>query len=203
MTIALDAALVVASFFIGAIPFGVVVSRLFFRRDLRRAGSGNIGAANALRTLGKRGAIAVLILDALKGALPALAGEALGGPVLAAAAAFAAVAGHCFSPFLGFRGGKGVATNFGAICALGLPAGAAFAAIWIAVVLLTGYSSAGSLLASLAMIGVLWPLAGPAGSAYGLASALLIVVMHRENIARLRAGTESKLPLFGRGRTRT
>ena len=76
---------------------------------------------------------------------------------------------------------------------------AAFGAICAAVVLLTGYSSAASLLASLAMIGILWPLAGPARSAYGLASALLIVVMHRENIARLRAGTENKLPLFGRG----
>jgi glycerol-3-phosphate acyltransferase PlsY len=193
------AALVVAAFLIGSIPFGVVVSRAFFRRDLRAEGSGNIGAANALRTLGKRGAVAVLVLDALKGALPAIAGAAFGGPELAATAAFAAVAGHCFSPFLGFRGGKGVATNFGAICALSWPAGAAFALVWVAVVLLTGYSSAASLVASAAMIVALWPGTGPAGMLYGLASTLLIVVMHRENIARLRAGRESVLPLFGRG----
>ncbi len=132
MTIALDAALVVASFFVGAIPFGLVVSRLFFRRDLRAEGSGNIGAANALRTLGKGGAIAVLVLDALKGALPVIAGRVLGGETLALTAAFAAILGHCFSPFLNFRGGKGVATNLGAVLALAWPAGGIFAVIWLA-----------------------------------------------------------------------
>ena len=196
MTIAADAALVAASFFIGAIPFGVVVSRLFFRRDLRNEGSGNIGAANALRTLGKGGAIAVLILDALKGALPVVAGRALDGTTLAAVAAFAAIAGHCFSPFLNFRGGKGVATSFGAVIAFAWPAGIIFAFIWLAVVAATGYSSAGSLLASVAMAPALWVLAGAAGGVYGIASAVLIVFMHRANIARLRAGTESVLPLF-------
>jgi glycerol-3-phosphate acyltransferase PlsY len=198
VTIALDAALVVASFFIGAIPFGVVVSRLFFRRDLRAEGSGNIGAANALRTLGKGGAIAVLVLDALKGALPVIAGRALDGTTLAVIAALAAIAGHCFSPFLNFRGGKGVATNLGAIIALAWPAGAIFGVIWLAVVAATGYSSAGSLLASIAMAPVLWYLGGTATGIYGLASALLIIFMHRANIARLRAGSESVLPLFGR-----
>jgi acyl phosphate:glycerol-3-phosphate acyltransferase len=196
VTIVTDAALVVASFFLGAIPFGIIVSRLFFQRDLRQEGSGNIGAANALRSLGKGGAIAVLIFDALKGALPVIAGRALDGPPLATVAAFAAIAGHCFSPFLGFRGGKGVATNLGAVIALAWPAGAIFGAIWLAVVIATGYSSAGSLLASIAMIPALWLLAGPAGGIYGLASALLIVFMHRANIARLLAGTESVLPLF-------
>jgi acyl phosphate:glycerol-3-phosphate acyltransferase len=196
VTIALDAALVVASFFLGAIPFGIVVSRLFFRRDLRAEGSGNIGAANALRALGKRGAVAVLILDALKGALPVIAGRALDGEVLAAVAAFAAIAGHCFSPFLHFRGGKGVATNFGAVIAMAWPAGGIFAVIWLAVVAASGYSSAGSMLASVAMAPGLWYFTGSAGGIYGLASALLIVFMHRGNIARLRAGTESVLPLF-------
>ncbi len=196
MNVAADAGLVVVAFFISAIPFGLVVSRLFFRRDLRTEGSGNIGAANALRSLGKGGAVAVLLLDALKGALPVVAGRARGGDALAATAAFAAILGHCFSPFLGFRGGKGVATNFGAAIALAWPAGAVFAAIWLGVVALTGYSSAGSLSASLAMIPALWLLAGPAAGIYGLAAALLIVFMHRGNIARLRAGTESTLPLF-------
>jgi glycerol-3-phosphate acyltransferase PlsY len=193
-----DAVLVVASFFLGAIPFGLVISRLFFHRDIRSEGSGNIGAANALRTLGKGGAIAVLVLDALKGALPVIAGRALAGPDLAAIAAFAAIAGHCFSPFLNFRGGKGVATNLGAVLALAWPAGGIFAAIWLAVVLACGYSSAGSLLASLAMIPALWLLAGPAAGIYAAVTAALIVYMHRANIARLRAGTESVLPLFRR-----
>jgi glycerol-3-phosphate acyltransferase PlsY len=191
-----DALLVVASFFLGAIPFGIVVSRLFFRRDLRDQGSGNIGAANALRALGKRGAIAVLVLDALKGALPVVAGRAFDGPALAAVAAFAAIAGHCFSPFLNFRGGKGVATNFGAIIALAWPAGGVFALIWLAVVAATGYASAGSMLASAAMAPALWLIAGPTAGVYGFAAALLIVFMHRGNIARLRAGSESVLPLF-------
>lgn len=196
MTVVTGAALVVASFFIGAIPFGLVVSWLFFRRDLRTEGSGNIGAANALRSLGKGGAIAVLVLDALKGALPVVAGRWLGSEELALTAAFAAILGHCFSPFLNFRGGKGVATNLGAVLAIAWPAGAGFAAIWLAVVLLTGFSSAGSMLASIAMAPALWFLTGTPGGIYGLGSAALIVFMHRGNIARLREGTESVLPLF-------
>jgi glycerol-3-phosphate acyltransferase PlsY len=196
LTVLADVGLVIASFFLGAIPFGIVVSRLFFRRDLRNEGSGNIGAANALRSLGKGGAIAVLVLDGLKGALPVIAGRALDGEVLAATAAFAAIAGHCFSPFLNFRGGKGVATFFGAVIALAWPAGGVFAALWLAVVLATGYSSAGSLLATIAMVPALWLWAGPTAATYALAAAVLIIYMHRGNIARLRAGTESVLPLF-------
>lgn len=196
MTVLTAAALVVASFFLGAIPFGIVVSRLFFGRDLRDEGSGNIGAANALRALGKGGAAAVLILDGLKGAAPVIAGRALDGSTLAAIAAFAAIAGHCFSPFLNFRGGKGVATNFGAVIALAWPAGGIFAAIWLAIVVATGYSSAGSILASIAMAPALWALGGSTAGIYGAASALLIAFMHRANIARLLAGTESVLPLF-------
>jgi glycerol-3-phosphate acyltransferase PlsY len=191
-----DAALVGASFFLGAIPFGIVVSRVFFKRDLRAEGSGNIGAANALRSLGKAGAIAVLILDGLKGAVPVIAGRAVDGPTLAVIAALAAIAGHCFSPFLNFRGGKGVATNFGAVIALAWPAGGIFALLWLAVVAATGYSSAGSMLASVAMAPTLWALGGPTAGIYGAASALLIVFMHRANIGRLLAGTESVLPLF-------
>ncbi len=189
---------VVAAFFVGAIPFGLIVSRVFFRRDLRSLGSGNIGAANALRTLGRGGALAVLLLDAGKGAVAVLLGRALGGEPLASAAALAAVAGHCFSPFLHFRGGKGVAASLGAVIALWWPAGFAFAVVWLAVVLATGFSSAGSMLASIAVTPVLWFGSGIAGAIYGTVAALLIVVMHRANIARLRDGTERVLPLFGR-----
>ncbi len=198
MTLLGDAALVVASFFVGAIPFGLVVSKLFFKRDIRAEGSGNIGAANALRTLGKGGAIAVLILDGLKGALPVIAGRAYEGTTLAAIAAFAAILGHCFSPFLNFRGGKGVATNFGAVIAFAWPAGGIFAIVWLAAVLATGWSSLGSMLACISMAPALWILIGPAGGIYGIVSAIVIIVLHRANIARLRSGTESVLPLFGR-----
>ena len=116
---AVAALAIVGGFWVGAIPFGVLVGHLFFRRDIRTEGSGNIGAANALRILGKKGAALVLILDALKGMLPVVAVTLSGGtPAIAALAGGAAVLGHCFSPFLKGRGGKGVATSYGAIWAL-------------------------------------------------------------------------------------
>ena len=201
MTLALDALAVVVAYLVGAIPFGVLVSRAFYGTDIRSAGSGNIGAANALRTLGRRGAVAVLALDTLKGFAPTLAAAALGGPVVAALAAMAAVVGHCFSPFLGFRGGKGVATYFGALFALWWPAGIAFAAIWLAAVAATGFSSVGSMLAAVAMGAVLWLGLGWTGVVYGLVSALFIIVRHRENLERLRAGTENRLSLLKANRT--
>jgi glycerol-3-phosphate acyltransferase PlsY len=191
---------VIASFFVGAIPFGVLVSRAFYATDLRTSGSGNIGAANALRTLGKRGAVAVLVLDALKGFAPTLAAGALGGPLLATLVAFVAVVGHCWSPFLGFKGGKGVATLLGTVIALWWPAGLAFALVWIATVLGCGYASVGSMTGSLAMAAVLWFGLGRVGLVYGLVSALVIIYRHRENLDRLRHGTENRFSLLKAGR---
>jgi acyl phosphate:glycerol-3-phosphate acyltransferase len=189
-------AAVVVAFFAGAIPFGVLVSRAFYGTDIRSSGSGNIGAANALRTLGRRGALAVLALDALKGLAPVLAFKALGGTTPAVLAALAAVVGHCWSPFLGFKGGKGVATLLGAAIGLWWPSGAAFGLVWIAAVLVCGYASVGSMLAALAMAPVLWFGIGWMGFAYGLVSALIIVYRHRENLERLRRGTENRLSLL-------
>jgi acyl phosphate:glycerol-3-phosphate acyltransferase len=186
------------AFFVGAIPFGVLVSRAFYGTDLRRSGSGNIGAANALRTLGKRGAVSVLALDALKGYAPVLAAAALGGAVPATFAALGAVIGHCWSPFLGFKGGKGVATLLGTVIALWWPSGIAFAIVWLAAVLACGYASVGSMLAALAMAPVLWFGLGPLGFAYGLLAALVIVVRHGENLDRLRHGTENRFSLLKR-----
>jgi acyl phosphate:glycerol-3-phosphate acyltransferase len=196
MSVALTAAAFVVAFFIGAIPFGVLVSRAFYGTDIRRSGSGNIGAANALRTLGKRGAAAVLALDALKGYAPVLAAAALGGPVPATFAALGAVIGHCWSPFLGFKGGKGVATLLGSVIALWWPSGIAFAIVWLAAVLACGYASVGSMLAAIAMAPVLWFGLGPLGLAYGLLGALVIVVRHGENLDRLRRGTENRFSLL-------
>jgi glycerol-3-phosphate acyltransferase PlsY len=201
VNVGIDVGVAVVAFFVGAIPFGVLVSRGFYGTDLRNEGSGNIGAANALRTLGRRGAIAVLALDALKGFAPTLAAYALGGPIAAAIAALAAVVGHSYSPFLGFHGGKGVATYFGALFALWWPAGLAFAAIWVAVVLTTGFSSVGSMLGAVAMSAVLWLGLGWTGVVYGLVSALFIIVRHRENLERLRRGTENRLSLLKANRT--
>jgi glycerol-3-phosphate acyltransferase PlsY len=189
---------VVVAFAVGAIPFGVLVSRAFYGTDIRKSGSGNIGAANALRTLGKRGAIAVLALDALKGFAPTLAAGALGGPVPAALAALASVVGHCWSPFLGFKGGKGVATFLGAVIALWWPAGIAFAIVWIAVMVACSYASVASMLASLAMAPVLWFGIGRIGLVYGVVAALVIVYRHRENLDRLAHGTENRLNVLKR-----
>lgn len=186
----------VAGFLIGAIPFGVIVGRLFFHRDIRAEGSGNIGAANALRTLGKFGAAAVLVLDALKGAIPVLAVTLSGGsPATAAVAGGAAVLGHCFSPFLKGRGGKGVATSYGVIWALAWPAAVAFTLVWIATIIAVGYASVASILASAVMPFALWFMIGRTGLIYGIVSTLFIIYKHRENIARLRAGTENPLSL--------
>jgi glycerol-3-phosphate acyltransferase PlsY len=192
----LSVAAVVVAFFVGAIPFGVLVSRAFYKTDIRNSGSGNIGAANALRTLGKRGAIAVLALDALKGFAPTLAAGMLGGALPATLAAVASVVGHCWSPFLGGKGGKGVATFFGALFALWWPAGLAFMLVWIAVVIAFGFASVASMLASAAMGFVLWYGLGREGLVCGIVSALFVIYRHRENLERLRHGTENRLSLL-------
>jgi len=195
----LSAATVVVAFFVGAIPFGVLVSRAFYKTDIRKSGSGNIGAANALRTLGKRGAVAVLVLDALKGFAPTLAAGLLGGPGPAALAAVASMVGHCWSPFLGGKGGKGVATFFGAVFALWWPAGLAFMLVWIAVMIACGFASLASMLATASMAFVLWFGLGREGLVCGIASALFVIYRHRENLERLRNGTENRLSLLKAG----
>jgi acyl phosphate:glycerol-3-phosphate acyltransferase len=190
------AAIVVAAFLAGSIPFGVIVGRVFFQVDLRAQGSGNIGAANALRTLGKAPAFVVLLLDALKGGVPTAVAAGYGGevqPWLGPLAGAAAILGHVYSPWLHWRGGKGVATHLGVLAALAWPAALAFGAVWLAAVLLTGFSSVGSLAGTFLAPFVLWVLAGPAAAGYGAFAALLIAYTHRENIARLRAGTENPL----------
>jgi glycerol-3-phosphate acyltransferase PlsY len=194
--VAITVAAAVAAFFVGAIPFGVLVSRAFYKTDIRKSGSGNIGAANALRTLGKRGAIAVLALDALKGFVPALAAFAIGGVLAATVAAVASVVGHCWSPFLGGKGGKGVATFFGALFALWWPAGLAFMLVWVAVMIACSFASLASMLASAAMAFVLWYGLGREGLVCGIVSALIVIYRHRENLVRLRHGTENRLSLL-------
>ncbi len=148
----------IAAFSIGSIPFGYVIGRVFYRTDIRLQGSGNIGAMNALRTMGKTGAVAVLLLDALKGFIPVFltlwwfkeggAGHLdmdfdsnfpPGAQILASLIATAAVLGHCFSPWLRFRGGKGVATFFGALFGLCWPAGVVAVLGWIAGAAVTRY----------------------------------------------------------------
>lgn len=188
----------IGSFLIGSIPFGYLIGRFFYRTDIRKSGSGNIGAMNALRTLGKGGAVSVLVLDALKGAIPVLiALHVLHSDVLAAIAATFSVLGHCFSPWLGWRGGKGVATSLGAIFALSWPAGLAVVIGWvIGALVLTRYSSVGSMLANIvAPFALFYFTRSWAEAAYGVFAALFIMWTHRENIGRLRTGTENRISL--------
>ena len=194
MTLALFA---IASFLIGSIPFGYVIGVLFFKTDIRKAGSGNIGAMNAMRTIGKGGAVAVLLLDALKGFFPPHAAAHIDLlPSGVAIVAACAVLGHCFSPWMGWKGGKGVATSFGAIFALCWPAGLVAIGGWIAGALATRYSSVGSMLGSALAAAALWYFTrNPWLTGYGVFAAAFIVYTHRENIARLLAGRENPIKL--------
>jgi glycerol-3-phosphate acyltransferase PlsY len=186
---------IASGFAIGSIPFGVIVAGVFYRTDIRAAGSGNIGAANALRTLGAAGGAAVLLLDALKGLAPTMLALRL-GPTIGVACASSAILGHCFSPWLRFRGGKGVATALGTLIALSWAAAIASVVVWVATVRLTRYSSVASLAACAVSPISLWFLTGNVSETlYGAAATLFIVWTHRENIARLRAGSEHTLNL--------
>lgn len=201
----------IGAFLIGSIPFGYIIGRLFYHTDIRAAGSGNIGAMNALRTLGRTGAVVVLLLDALKGFVPVLwalrffyghldlEGFPPSEQIMGSLVATGAVLGHCFSPWLRFKGGKGVATSFGAVFALCWPAGLVAVGGWIAGATLTRYSSVGSLLGSVLTPFVIWLLTGSLPeTAYGVFAAVLIIFTHRENIARLRSGTEGPIRLLKR-----
>jgi glycerol-3-phosphate acyltransferase PlsY len=199
VTVALWAVAILIAYGIGSIPFGYIIGKTAFDTDIRREGSGNIGAMNALRTLGKRGAAAVLALDALKGFVPAFIAVRFGMPGLAAWLGAAAVLGHCFSPWLGWRGGKGVATSFGAIFAFSWIAGVLTAAAWIAGAGTTRYSSVGSMLGSVLSPVFVWFATHSAAETVSAALvALLVLYSHRENISRLRAGTERAI---GAGRS--
>lgn len=208
---AISIAAFLGAFLIGSIPFGYIIGKLFYGTDIRTAGSGNIGAMNALRTMGRTGALIVLLLDALKGFVPTLWALVffrdrldIGGwpptaQIIAAVVAAGAVLGHCFSPWLRFKGGKGVATSFGAIFAMSWPAGLVAVGGWLAGATLTRYSSIGSMLGSVLAPFAIWFFTRSLPEAiYGVFSALLILVTHRENIRRLRAGTEGPIRLSRR-----
>jgi acyl phosphate:glycerol-3-phosphate acyltransferase len=190
----------IVAFLIGSIPWGVIISRAFYRTDIRQSGSGNIGAMNALRTLGKTGAVAVLLLDAGKGLIPTTVVIALFHDLhLAAVVATCAVLGHCFSPWLAFKGGKGVAAAFGATFGLSWPAGLCSVAGWLAGALTTTYSSVGSMLGNIVTPFALWYFTRDWWvTAYGVFAAILILYTHRENIARIREGRESGISFLQR-----
>ncbi len=179
-------------YLLGAIPFGLLLTKAI-GIDIRQVGSGNIGSTNVLRTGNKGLAAATLLLDAGKGVAAVAIGRYLGGEMAGIVAGTAAFIGHCFPIWLKFRGGKGVATILGVTLAAAPLAGAAALAVWLGGALLTRYSSVGGMLAALACAGAAWWLAGPAWGAHLAGMAALLIFMHRDNIARLRAGTESKI----------
>ncbi|KPQ14741.1 MAG: acyl-phosphate glycerol 3-phosphate acyltransferase PlsY [Rhodobacteraceae bacterium HLUCCO18] len=183
----------VAAYLLGSVPFGLVMARLFGLGDLRKIGSGNIGATNVLRTGNRPAAALTLILDAGKGGIAVLIARALFAEDAAQVAGFAAFFGHCFPVFLGFRGGKGVATFLGTLLALFWPAGLAACLTWLVVAGVSRYSSLSALVA--AVLSPLWAymLGRPEAVVLCILLAALIVLRHRDNIRRLRDGTESRI----------
>jgi glycerol-3-phosphate acyltransferase PlsY len=179
----------------GSIPFGVILTRLSGGPDLRSIGSGNIGATNVLRTGNKKLAALTLLGDMLKGTAAVLVGlHLLGGPQAALAAGLAAFLGHLFPVWVGFKGGKGVATYLGILIGLAWPVALAFAAIWLSVAKLSKYSSLSALVASLLTPVILWFGTGNAQAALLMAVlAAMLWFMHRTNIARLLSGSEGKI----------
>lgn len=192
----------IMAYLLGSVPFGLFLTRFFGAGDLRKIGSGNIGATNVLRTGRKGLAAATLLLDGLKGVLAVLLARKLcpeGVAMAVAVAGLLAVIGHCFPVWLRFRGGKGVASGLGVILAMCWPAGLACCVIWLAVARLTRISSAGALAAFIAAP-VLMPLLSrnPVFSPVPIAMALitlLIILRHRDNIARIIAGRESQIQI--------
>lgn len=194
MTIAVDALLVLAGYLVGSIPTGYWLVRLARGQDIRERGSGNIGASNVWRTYGRRLGVPVALLDVAKGFAPALVALLAGGEWAGVLAGTAAMAGHARPVYLGFRkGGKMVATAGGVTFALAPVAAACCLALWIAVFLATRYASVASLATATALpflffgLGEPWPTVG-----FAALATVAVWVMHRHNLRRLLAGTESR-----------
>ncbi len=183
----------VLGYLLGSVPFGIVITRALGLGDLRKIGSGNIGATNVLRTGHKGAALATLLLDSGKGAIAVLLARWLGGETAAVMAGAGALLGHCFPVWLGFRGGKGVATFLGTLIALYWPLGLAACAIWLLVALVTRISSLSALVAvgTSPLVALLMGKGQIAAAALFMAA--LIFWRHKENISRLLAGTEPKI----------
>lgn len=188
-------------YFVGAVPIGLIVGKLTRGIDIRKFGSGNIGATNVYRTLGAGPAAIVMIGDTLKGLIAVLVcKELVGVPWVVVTGAFLSIVGHNFSVFLGFRGGKGVATSLGMIIGFDAPiAGIAFG-IWVLLVGITRYVSIASPLAAISVPVMMYfspaIFGKPVPDIYQVVSviaALLIVVKHKSNYVRLKNGTEPKI----------
>ncbi|EPR09720.1 glycerol-3-phosphate acyltransferase [Sphingobium indicum IP26] len=188
----LPAFVLLIGYLLGSIPFGLLLTRFTGAGDLRKIGSGNIGATNVLRTGRKELAAATLLLDLLKGGAAVLVGAALveGGGPMAGGMAFI---GHCYPVWLRFAGGKGVATMMGVVTALYWPAGIVFAVVWLGALFGTKWSSVGGMAAAVSAPVAMWCFGRIDLVPVALALALIVLWRHRENIARLLRGTEPKV----------
>jgi glycerol-3-phosphate acyltransferase PlsY len=200
----------ILAYFCGSIPTAVWIGQAFYGVDVREYGSGNAGATNTFRVLGKQAGIPVMLIDILKGwtatNLAFFIGVSTTGAYNSAeyinyalALGIAAVMGHLFPVFAGFRGGKGIATLFGMILAINLPAALVCVGIFIVVLLVTRYVSLGSIMAGFAYplcVTFVFPMYIKSVIIYGMCMCLLILVTHQKNIERLLKGTESKVNLF-------
>lgn len=183
----------VLGYLMGSIPFGMIVARVMGLGNLRKIGSGNIGATNVLRTGNKAAAALTLLFDGGKGAAAVLLARVLAGEDAAQIAALAAFLGHCFPIWLGFRGGKGVATFLGLWLALDWRVGVACCLTWLVAAVIWRISSVGALAA--AALSTTWVMLLTDGTSFalGVVLTLLIYWRHSENLARIKAGTEPKI----------
>lgn len=187
-----------ASYLIGSIPTGYIIVKLFTGQDIRTVGSGSTGATNVKRVMGKKWFFVVMLLDALKGALPvvltALFGADFAGGLLPVLAAICVILGHSKSVFLNFTGGKSVASGVGTLLALDWQAGLIIATVWGVVTWVSRYVSLGSVVALALSPLIMWFLnAPPAYIVYAVIAAIYVIYLHRENIKRLKEGTENKV----------
>ena len=177
----------------GSVPYGLLLTQMAGLGDVRKIGSGNIGATNVLRTGNKKLAAATLLLDALKATAAALIGWYAFGPEAGLLAGFAAFMGHLYPVWLGFKGGKGVATYIGTLLGVFPLMVLVFAAVWLSVAKISKYSSLAALVATLVIPVVLWFIQEPKIAAVMALMTIISFIKHKTNIERLIAGTESKI----------
>jgi acyl phosphate:glycerol-3-phosphate acyltransferase len=182
----------VIGYLLGSIPFGLLLAKYAGLGDLRQIGSGNIGATNVLRTGNKKLAALTLLLDLLKGTAAVWLGSQF-GPVAALAAGLGAFLGHLYPVWLGFRGGKGVATFLGVLLGLYWQAALVFAAVWLLVAVTTRYSSLAALVATIAAVGMLVFSGQSRPAVLFLLLTVLLYIRHAANIARLARGEEARI----------
>lgn len=183
----------VVGYLLGSIPFGMVLAKVMNLGNLRDIGSGNIGATNVLRTGNKKAAALTVLLDGGKGALAVLLGRFLLGEDAAQLAGLAAMLGHCFPIWLGFKGGKGVATFLGILLALAWPVGVGCCIAWLVAVAASRTSSMGALFAAAISTFLMVLLGYGTALLMGIALTVLIFLRHMANITRIKAGTEPKI----------